>query len=172
MAKRGRKPKPPPIGLNGLGADDQRRLTGFVTRIERLRDELRPIQEDIKAVFGEARAMNFDVRTINRILRERAVDATQRQQADDLLDSYRHALGMLADTPLGRASLERDGEPVEQPKATRRRSPKPPKYEPPATPAPAASAAPNAQRVPDPELAGEAAAEMAAMRAEWLARGT
>lgn len=157
MPRRPRKPKLPPIGLNGLGADDQRRLNGFVTRIERLRDELRPLQEDIKAVLGEARAMNFDVRTINRVLRERALDATKRQQAEDLLNSYRHALGILVDTPLGRASLERDGEVVD-PKASRRRQPKPPKDEPRAPPA-------RVERpVPDADMAGEAAEGMAALR--------
>ncbi len=157
MAKRGRKPKPQPIGANGLSADDQRRLNLFVTRIERLRDELAPIQADIKAVLGEARAMNFDVKTINRILRERAVDVSKRQLADDLLDSYRHALGMLADTPLGRASLQRDGEVVEaKPKRARK-----PRALPPEEVSPPAGSA----HVPDGELAGQALADMQALRA-------
>lgn len=157
MAKRGRKPKPPPIGANGLGADDQRRLNGFVTRIERLRDELAPIQADIKAVLGEARSMNFDVGTINRILRERALDPEKRQLAGDLLDSYRHALGMLADTPLGRASLERDGDVVE-PKPKRARKP-------PMAPLAKLAASSSGSTAPDAELAGKAADDMAALRA-------
>jgi uncharacterized protein (UPF0335 family) len=158
MAKRGRKPKPPPLGLNGLGADDQRRLNGFITRIERLRDELRPIQDDIKSVIGEARKMNFDTATINRILRERSIDATKRQQAADLLDSYRHALGMLVDTPLGRASLERDGEVVE-PKPTHKRRIR-------MAPAGSVAATVGARSVPDGELAGSASDAMAKLRDE------
>lgn len=124
MAKRGRKPKPPPLGLNGLGADDQRRVADFVRRIERLEAEradlVAPYDADIAQIYADARRLNFDARTIRALVRERAIDATKRQQREDLLDSYRHALGMLADTPLGRAALERDGAPVKPQRRKRR----------------------------------------------------
>lgn len=163
MAKRGRKPKPPPLGINGLGADDQRRLTSIVTRIERLQDDRKAIDEDIRAVFAEAKAMNFHLPTIRRALRDRALPADKRQMAEDLLDSYRHALGMLADTPLGRAALERDGDPVPAPKRTRR-SEGGDHVSAESTVA-ATPAAPGAAPVPDPELAGQTVEDMRALRA-------
>lgn len=113
MKKRGRPPKAPPLGLNGLSDDDQKKLASFVHRLERLHEEraeaVAPFDADIRAVLFEARALNFDGATIKALVRERCSDQTKRAHKEALRDSYRHALGMLADTPLGRSALERDG---------------------------------------------------------------
>lgn len=135
MAKRGRPPKPPAIGLNGLGPADQQVLAKLVQRLDALNAEraefLAEIGADISEVMAEVKRANFDAATVRRIVRERAMDQTKRQQRDDYLDTYRHALGMLVDTPLGRSALESDGA---KPKRKRKR----------AAPAPAPDAEPPA----------------------------
>lgn len=167
MAKRGRKPKPPPLGLNGLGADDQRRLTSIVTRVERLVDDRKAIDEDIRAVLAEAKAMNFHIPTIRAAIRERAMPADKRQIAEGLRDSYRHALGMLADTPLGRAALHQADDVAEAPPRRAKRT-KPSPAAPPAAeagttaiePEPAHAVRPQV----DEELAGQTVDGMRALR--------
>ena len=80
-------------------------LRRFVQRVERLTEEKRSLQEDIKSVFAEAKARGFDVAAMRILLKEREMDASELAERNALLDVYRRALGMLADTPLGRSAL-------------------------------------------------------------------
>jgi len=82
-------------------------LRAFVERIERLEDEKQQIAGDIREVYAEAKAQGFDVKALRSIVRLRRIDADQRAEQQAILDTYMHALGMLADTPLGEAALKR-----------------------------------------------------------------
>ncbi len=88
----------------GIAAD---RLRSLVERIERLEEEKAALAADIAAVKAEAKSAGFDVKIINEVLRERKLEADDRQERQHLLDLYRQALGMLATTPLGEAALRR-----------------------------------------------------------------
>lgn len=83
------------------------RLASFVERIERLNEERKSTQGDIGEVFAEAKSAGFDVKTIREVLKLRAMDAADRQERQALLETYMHALGMLADLPLGKAALDK-----------------------------------------------------------------
>jgi uncharacterized protein (UPF0335 family) len=87
--------------LGSISADQLRLL---VERIERLEEEKRGIAEDIRDVYGEAKATGFDVRTMRTIIRLRRMEKHHRDEADMLLDTYKAALGMdFTSTPLGAA---------------------------------------------------------------------
>lgn len=73
-------------------AKDQ--LRSFVERIERLEEEKKSISDDIKDVYGEAKATGFDVKAMRQIVRLRKQDANERQEQEAILDLYMHALGM------------------------------------------------------------------------------
>lgn len=90
------------------------RLLSFIERIERLEEEKAVLAADIKEVKSEAKGVGFDVKTINTIIKERAMTAEARAEEQALLDLYRGALGMLHDTPLGTAARKRF-EPPPQP---------------------------------------------------------
>lgn len=90
------------IGHNGIAADQLRTI---IERIERLEEEKAAIAGDIKNVYVEAKGNGFDVAAIKEIVRLRKVGATKRQEHAAILETYKHALGMLADTPLGAATL-------------------------------------------------------------------
>lgn len=94
------------IGHNsgGVAAD---RLRSLIERIERLTDEKKALQADIGEVFKEAKSAGFDVKVMRDLIRERAMDAADRREREELRELYRAALGMLADTPLGAAAVER-----------------------------------------------------------------
>lgn len=80
---------------DGLSAEHLRQ---FVERLERLEEEKKNIQEDLKEVFAEAKANGFDVKTIRQILRLRKIDQNDRDEQEYLLDTYKRALGMLPDS--------------------------------------------------------------------------
>jgi len=73
-------------------AADQLRL--LIERIERLEEEKKGIADDIKDVYGEAKATGFDTKTIRSIVRLRKMEKHARDEADALLETYRQALGL------------------------------------------------------------------------------
>ena len=78
---------------DNLVAKDQ--LKSIVERIERLEEEKKAIAEDIKEVFGEAKANGFDTNVLRVVLRIRKQDLAERQEQDAVRDLYMQALGML-----------------------------------------------------------------------------
>ena len=92
------------IGHNG-NADDRLRL--LIERIERLEEEKKGIADDVKDVYAEAKAVGYDVKMMRQIVRLRKMKPDDRREMEMLLDTYKAALGMLYDTPLGRAAIER-----------------------------------------------------------------
>jgi uncharacterized protein (UPF0335 family) len=86
-------------------AKDQ--LKSIIERIERLEEEKKTIADDIRDVYAEAKGNGFDVKALRALVRLRKQDANDRQEHETILETYMHALGMLADTPLGQAAIER-----------------------------------------------------------------
>ena len=70
-------------------------LKQFVERIERLDEEKQTIAEDIKEVFQEAKSNGFDVKTLKEIIKIRKADASDLEEQEYLLDTYKRALGLL-----------------------------------------------------------------------------
>lgn len=73
-------------------------LKAFVARIERLEEDKQAVAEDLKQVYGEAKAMGFDTKTLRTVVRIRKKDAAERQEEEAMLDLYMTALGMRSDT--------------------------------------------------------------------------
>lgn len=70
-------------------------LKAFIERIERLEEEKKTLADDIKDVYGEAKATGFDVKALRAIIRLRKQDADERREHESILETYMHALGML-----------------------------------------------------------------------------
>ena len=83
-------------------------LQQLIQRIEKLEDEKSTLMLDIKEIYSEAKSLGFDPKIIKKVVAIRAKDAAKVAEELALLDTYMNALGMLADTPLGRAAIERD----------------------------------------------------------------
>jgi uncharacterized protein (UPF0335 family) len=71
---------------------DQLRL--LIERVERLEEEKKATADDIKDVYGEAKAVGYDVKTMRKIVALRKLDKDSRDEAEMLLDTYKVALGM------------------------------------------------------------------------------
>lgn len=83
--------------MTALQHSAQNQLRQFVEQIERLEEEKKGIAEDIKDKFLEAKATGFDVKILRLVLRLRKKDKNERDEEEALLETYLHALGMLAD---------------------------------------------------------------------------
>lgn len=73
-------------------ADDRLRL--LIERIERLEEEKKGIADDIKDVFGEAKATGYDTKIMRQILRLRKMQPDDRREMEAILDVYKNALGI------------------------------------------------------------------------------
>jgi uncharacterized protein (UPF0335 family) len=82
-------------------------LQSIVERIERLEEEKRTLAEDVKEVYLEAKGTGFDPKIIRKIISMRRQDSSKRMEEQAMIATYMEALGMLADTPLGQAALDR-----------------------------------------------------------------
>ena len=70
------------------------RLRAFIERVEKLEEERHAIGSDIRDVYSEAKGVGYDVKTMRKIVALRKMDAADRSEADALLDTYKHALGI------------------------------------------------------------------------------
>lgn len=70
------------------------RLKSIIERVERLEEEKSGLAEDIKEIFGEAKATGFDVKVIRQIIRLRKIELDKRREAEMLLETYKAAIGM------------------------------------------------------------------------------
>lgn len=73
-------------------ADDRLRL--LIERVERLEEEKRGIQEDIKAVYSEAKATGYDAKIMRKLVQLRRMKPDDRAEMDALLETYRAAIGI------------------------------------------------------------------------------
>lgn len=89
------------------GPVNREALATYVRRIGDLHDERKELNGQITDVYREAKGAGFDVTTLREIVRERQQEPEARHSRYALLNSYRAALGLLADTPLGQAAMER-----------------------------------------------------------------
>ncbi len=72
--------------------DDRLRL--LIERVERLEEEKKGIQDDIKDVYAEAKAVGYDTKIMKQIVRLRKMKPDDRREMDMLLDTYKNALGL------------------------------------------------------------------------------
>ncbi len=73
---------------------DGERLLSYIERIERLEEEKKALQNDIKEVLEEAKTANFDISAIKELLRLRRIDEQDRQENEFIVDCYRQAIGL------------------------------------------------------------------------------
>lgn len=73
-------------------ADDRLRL--LIERVERLEEEKKGIQDDIKDVYAEAKATGYDAKIMRQIIRLRKLKPDDRREMEILLETYKNALGI------------------------------------------------------------------------------
>lgn len=92
-----------------LGDNAAPQLKSYLDRVETLEEQKKVIADDIKDVFLEAKGNGFDVKALKAIIRERKQDKDKLAEHEAIVETYKVALGMLSDLPLGQAAMRRDG---------------------------------------------------------------
>ena len=75
-----------------MTADDQLRL--FIERIERLNEEAKGIADDVRDTFNEAKSQGYDAKIMRQIIKLRAMEPHDRLEMEQILDTYKAALGL------------------------------------------------------------------------------
>lgn len=76
---------------SGAGADQ---LTQFIERIERLEEEKRALMADIRDVYSEAKGTGFEPKIMRQLVKM-TMDRELLQEQDELLETYRAAVGLV-----------------------------------------------------------------------------
>lgn len=63
-------------------------LLSIVERIERLHEEKRTIQDDIKEIYAEAAANGFDKKALREVVKRRAKDPRQASEFESIVEFY------------------------------------------------------------------------------------
>lgn len=96
----------------GHNTGSAQELRAFIERREQLAADKAAIGDDEKVVNAEIAAAGFVVKAVNAILRIRKAKPHDVQEAEALLDTYRHALGMATEPPLHRFMANAAVDPV------------------------------------------------------------
>ena len=75
-----------------VGGVATERLRSLIERIERLEEEKKGIQGDIRDIFAEAKSAGFDVKALRTVLKLRKMNAADRDEQENLVATLRRAL--------------------------------------------------------------------------------
>lgn len=72
----------------------KKELEPLLKKVEKLVEDRKAIQEDIRDVKAEVKAKGYDIKMFNEVLKLRAMDSVKRQEQEELRDMYLSALGL------------------------------------------------------------------------------
>lgn len=76
-----------------LTSASKEKLRQFVARIETLESEKAELAEQLKDVYGEAKSLGFDTKALRPVIKLRKQNASDRAEAEMMLDLYLEAVG-------------------------------------------------------------------------------
>lgn len=76
----------------GKNMTSQDQLKAFVGRIEKLIEDRKGINADIKEVYDQAASQGFDKRSIRNVIKLRTMASDDRRQLEELVDIYMQAV--------------------------------------------------------------------------------
>lgn len=80
--------------VQNIGGVTGAQLKQYLERIERLEEERKALSEDIKEVYGEAKAMGFDGKAMRKLVKLRSMDNEKRREEEEILEVYKAAVGL------------------------------------------------------------------------------
>lgn len=79
--------------IHKIDETTREKLRQTVAKIERLEEEKREVAEQIKEVYGEAKAIGFDTKALRAVIRARRIERAEREEQEMILETYLIALG-------------------------------------------------------------------------------
>lgn len=80
---------------NGTVAADELRL--LIERIERVKEEIKGLNDDVRDIYGEAKSRGFDTAAMKRVIKLRKMEPHTLQEAEAVLAVYLDAVGLSPD---------------------------------------------------------------------------
>ena len=82
------------VGVKTVNGVSGEILLSYCERIERIEEEKKALQNDIKEIFDEAKNRGFDKKALKEVLKRRKMDANDARELDFSVEVYKKALGM------------------------------------------------------------------------------
>jgi len=79
--------------ITSMTETTREKLRQTIARIERLEEEKKEVAEQIKEVYGEAKAFGFDGKVLRKVIAARKIDSNEREEQEMLFDLYLGAVG-------------------------------------------------------------------------------
>lgn len=81
------------VAPQSLDISSKEKLKLYVSKLENLMGERAEINEQMREVYGDAKALGFDVRALRKVIARRQKDSRAVAEEEMMLDLYLHALG-------------------------------------------------------------------------------
>lgn len=82
--------------MTEIGGNSKEQLRSIIERVENREAAKAEIGDEIRDIYTEAKGNGFDVKALRRIVALRKQDPDKRAEQEAILDTYMHAMGMLA----------------------------------------------------------------------------
>ena len=82
------------VGVKTVNGVSGEILLSYCERIERIEEEKKALQNDLKFIFAEAENRGFDKKALKEVLKRRKMDENDARELDFSVDVYKKALGM------------------------------------------------------------------------------
>lgn len=82
------------VGVKTVNGVSGEILLSYCERIERIEEEKKALQNDIKEIFEEAENRGFDKKALKEVLKRRKMDENDARELDFSVEVYKKALGM------------------------------------------------------------------------------
>ncbi len=79
------------IGHNSAGDE----LLGFINRVERLEEEKKGLNDDIKDIIAEVKGRGYDPKIIRKVLAIRKMKPGEYEEQQMVIETYMSSLGMI-----------------------------------------------------------------------------
>jgi uncharacterized protein (UPF0335 family) len=69
-------------------------LLQYIDRIEKIMEDVKNLNADLKEIYSEAKSSGFDVKALKQIIKIRQLDPERAAMDEEILQSYKDLLGM------------------------------------------------------------------------------
>jgi uncharacterized protein (UPF0335 family) len=81
--------------MTNFGGISGEKLRLIVAKIEKLEEEKKEVSEYVSEAYSEAKSLGFDVKILRQVIKLRKLDQQKIAEQEEILDLYKHALGMM-----------------------------------------------------------------------------
>jgi len=86
--------------------DNGSQLLSAIERIERLHEEKKNLEEDVREIYSEIAAQGYDKKAVREIVKRRSKDPSERTEFEAIVELYEQAIAQASRAPAGRAREE------------------------------------------------------------------